>query len=95
MAENRRIQFLGERAHALLKRFALIGEGELRASLTGRFGDTPGDRAVIGNPKDEAAFAREDSGSFSLDGRTFGLRHSSSGKREGAPVASVRRAGSL
>ena len=52
---ERRTGLLGERLHALGKRVALIGEGELCAMVRKRFGDTPGDRVVVGDPHDQPA----------------------------------------
>ena len=53
-----RADFGGQRLDALLDRVALIGEGDFRALAAQGLGDAPGDRAIIRNPHDEAAFAR-------------------------------------
>ena len=50
-------EFGGERANALLERFALIGEGQLRTLLTKRAGDTPGQRTLVSQAHDQPAFA--------------------------------------
>src|SRR5690606_32102155 len=42
---------------ALLQRLALIGEGEFRTMFGAGLGNAPGNRSVIGNAHDEAAFA--------------------------------------
>ena len=54
MAEHMRAEFCGERAHALLQRLALIGEGELGAGGARGLGDAPGDRTVVGDAEDHA-----------------------------------------
>ena len=48
---------LGERPDAARERIRLVGEGQLGALAGGRAGDAPGDRMVVGDPHDEAAFA--------------------------------------
>src|SRR5476651_292484 len=47
---------LGQRPHPFLQRFTLKGEGELGAMFVARFGDSPGDRAMIGHAHDQAFF---------------------------------------
>ena len=58
--QGRRAQRLDQGDDALLERLALIGEGELGALAGQRLGDAPGDRAIIGDPHDEAALAGHD-----------------------------------
>ncbi|GAA0007588.1 hypothetical protein BRDID11002_75940 [Bradyrhizobium diazoefficiens] len=57
MAEHESADLGGERLDALLQRIALIGEGELGARCVACLGDTPGDRAVVGNAEDHPALA--------------------------------------
>ena len=45
-----------------LQRIALIGEGELGALRPAGLGDAPGDRAVVGDPHDQAALAAHETG---------------------------------
>src|SRR5439155_14139401 len=59
---ERRGDRLRELAHALLDPLALVGEGELGASLREPVRDRPGDRALVRDAEDETAFAGE--GSF-------------------------------
>ena len=51
-----RADLLGERLDALLQRIALIGEGQFGAMASAGLGDAPGERAVVGDPHDQAAF---------------------------------------
>ena len=48
---------LRERADALAQRLALIGERHLAAVRVHRLGDRPGDRAIVGDPHDQASLA--------------------------------------
>ena len=50
-------QLLGERAHPLLQRLALIGESELGALRRAAPWRSPGERAVVGEAHDQAALA--------------------------------------
>jgi DNA-binding SARP family transcriptional activator len=52
---NRVAKLLGERAHALLHRLALIGESELRALRGQLLRNPPGERTVVGEAHDQAS----------------------------------------
>src|SRR5262245_38758431 len=58
--------FLGERLDAFAQRITLITESELPALGMHGLGDTPGDRAVVGEPHDQPALAAHE---------TRGCRH--------------------
>ena len=61
MADHLGTHLLGERAHALAQRFALVGEGQLRA-LRGRLlGDPVSNRAIVGDAEHEPALACQQS----------------------------------
>ena len=69
----------GERLDPLLERIPLVGEGKLGAVRAARFGNTPGDRAVVGDAHDQAALAAH---------QARGLRHHVLAKsRENRPLA--------
>ena len=53
----------------LFQRLALVSEGQRRTLRGHRFGDAPGDRAIVGDTHDEAAFALHQRAS-----RNLGLR---------------------
>src|SRR6185503_17447331 len=55
-------QLLGERAHPLLHRLALIGKGQLGALPGERLGDPPGERAVVGEAHDQPALSFHQAG---------------------------------
>src|ERR1700691_2246891 len=78
MADDMGVELFGKRPDALLERFTLIGEGELGAGAMRRLGYAPGDRTVIGRPKDEAAAPGQDSGNGGMCRQTFRLGHSRS-----------------
>src|SRR5208282_1542499 len=52
------VEAVGKRPHALAERLALVGEGECRAIRVQRLGDTPAERALVGDPHDEALLTR-------------------------------------
>ena len=62
MADDQPADLLGQRLDPLLQRIALIGEGELGALRAAGLGDAPGDRAVVGDPHDQAALAAHETG---------------------------------
>ena len=57
MADHQPVYLLGQRLNPLLERVALIGEGEISTLVAAGTRDTPGNRAVIGDTHDQAAFA--------------------------------------
>ena len=57
MADDEPPTSCGQRLDALLERVALIGEGKLGAVTMAGFGDAPGQRALVGDPHDQAALA--------------------------------------
>ena len=56
MAEQK-AEFLRQRLDPLLQRVALPGEGDFRTGRMAGFGDTPGNRAAIGNAEYHSALA--------------------------------------
>ena len=52
----------GQRLDPLLQRIALIGECKLGALRPAGLGDAPGNRAVVGDPHDQAALAAHKTG---------------------------------
>src|SRR5205814_2228529 len=48
---------LRQRLDPLAERLALVGEGEIGALRVKRFGNTPGDRMIIGDAHDQPALA--------------------------------------
>ena len=48
----------GERADALLERFALVGKRQLRAVLAQLLRDAPGERLLVGEAHDQPALSR-------------------------------------
>ena len=78
--ERGRAQRLDQGDHPLPERFALVGEGELGALAGQRLGDTPGDRTIVGNPHDEAAFAGHDA---RMTCHTLFLKHRPAERRHG------------
>ncbi len=76
---TQRADLLRQRLDALLERIALIGEGELGALGAAGLGDAPGDRAVVGDPHDQAALAAHETRGFRHDCPRFaGIRPSAS-----------------
>ena len=71
MAQHMGAKALRERAHALLQRIPLIGEGEFCALVMGRLGDPPCNGAIVRHAKHKAAFSSQNS-----CGRGVGYRHS-------------------
>jgi hypothetical protein len=59
MTDDVRAKFSREWAHALLKRVTLEGEGEFRPMVMGRFGDAPGNRAIVGHTHNQPALTGE------------------------------------
>src|SRR6202022_1448146 len=59
VAQNFRAEFLCQWPNPFFKRFALVGEGEFGARLTGGLGDSPRYRPVVGDPQNQAAFSRQ------------------------------------
>ena len=59
MADHNAADLAGKRLDALLERIALIGEGERGAVAVARLGDAPGERAMVGDPHDQAALAAQ------------------------------------
>ena len=57
MAGDLRAEFGGQRLDALLEGFALIGQRDLGALIGAGLGDAPGDRPVVGDAQDQAAFS--------------------------------------
>ena len=55
--QHGRADGFGERLDALQQRIALISEGQLGAVGAQHLGDAPGDRVVVGDPHDQAAFS--------------------------------------
>ncbi len=55
--DDLRADLFGQRHHPAAERFALIGEGKLRALLAAGLRDSPGDRFVVGQTHDQPAFA--------------------------------------
>ena len=72
MADDMAAELLRQRLDPLLQGVALIGEGELGAGIRRRLGDTPGDRAVVGDAHDETALAPQEVGGR---GGAAGFRH--------------------
>ncbi len=66
MADDETLHFGGERLDPLLERVTLVGEGELRPGGAACLGDSPCDRAIVGDTHDEAALAAHE---------TVGIRH--------------------
>ena len=64
MADDQAADFLRQRLDPLFQRVALIGEGELGALRVAGLGDAPGDRAVVGDPHDQAALAAHETRGF-------------------------------
>ena len=58
MAGDKRAEFGGQRLDALLEGLALIGQRDLGALVGAGLGDAPGDRAVVGDAKDQAPSCR-------------------------------------
>jgi hypothetical protein len=52
-----RAELFGERADAPFERFALIGERQVRAVFAELLRDAPGERFLVGQTHDEAAFS--------------------------------------
>ena len=59
MPDDVGVELLGEGLDPLAQGIALIGEGEFGAVGAGAAGDAPGDRAVVGDPEDDAPLARQ------------------------------------
>jgi len=59
--QPRLAQLAGQRHHALFQRLALIAERHFGALRGEGLGDAPGDGFVVGEPHDEAPFARHKS----------------------------------
>src|SRR5690606_29217469 len=57
MPDDGGAKFRCKRFDALFQRLTLIGQGDFRTLCDQRFCDAPGDRAVIGNTKDNSALA--------------------------------------
>ncbi len=55
-------ELLGERAHALLHRLALIAEREFGALLAQLLGNPPGQRTIVGEAHDQPALTLHQSG---------------------------------
>ena len=64
MADHHAADLLRQRLDPLLERIALIGEGEFGALRMAGLGDAPGDRAVVGDPHDQAALAAHEARGF-------------------------------
>ena len=64
VADHDAADLLGQRLDPLLQRVALIGEGELRAVPAAGLGDAPGERAMVRDPHDQAAFAAHEARDF-------------------------------
>ena len=76
MADEMGAEFLGQRTNPLFERGPLKSERELGTGRGGRLGDSPGDRAVVGNSHDEAAPTGQDPASGRRCARRiFWLRH--------------------
>jgi hypothetical protein len=57
MAEHDAAKFLGQRLDALLQRIALIRQADDRALGLAGLGDAPGNRAIVRDTQNDAAFA--------------------------------------
>ena len=57
VADHNTTDLLRQRFHALFQRIALICERQIGAMGTACFGNAPAERAIIGDPHDQAAFA--------------------------------------
>ncbi len=55
--DDLRAELLDHGQHALAERRALVGEGHFGARGVQGLGDTPGDRALVGDAHDQAALA--------------------------------------
>ena len=64
MPDDEAADLLGKRLDALLERVALIGERKLGAVTAAGFGDAPGQRALVGDPDDQAALAAHEARDF-------------------------------
>ncbi len=64
IADHDAADLLGERLDALLQRLALIGESKLGAVRAAGLGDAPGERALVGDPHDQAALAAHEARDF-------------------------------
>src|SRR6516165_12660887 len=57
MTEQFTVELLRQRLDALFERIALPGQRNLRACRAARLGNSPGDRAVVGNAENHPALA--------------------------------------
>src|SRR5271163_4035139 len=64
MADDDTADFFGEWLDAPFKRVPLIGERELGAVHAASLGDAPSERALIGDPYDQAALAAHEARDF-------------------------------
>jgi hypothetical protein len=64
MTHQQPAKLLRQRLDPPLQRIALMGESDIGALRPARFGDAPGDRAVIGNSHDQAALAAHEARGF-------------------------------
>jgi len=56
MSDHQTVDLFGQWLHPFLERFALVGESEVGAMVAAGTGDAPGDRAVVRDAHDQAAF---------------------------------------
>src|SRR5262249_56203519 len=66
-ADHHPADLLRQRFNPFLQRLALISEGELGGVPVGRLWDTRGERAVVGDTQDQAAFAAQETRGFRHD----------------------------
>ena len=64
IADHDAADLLGQRLDALFQRVALIGESQLGAVAAAGLGDAPGERAMVGDPHDQAALAAHEARDF-------------------------------
>src|SRR5262249_58212187 len=67
VADHQPADLLRQRFNPFLQRLALISEGELGALPVASLCDTPGERAVVGDTRDQAAFAAQETRGFRHD----------------------------
>ena len=64
MPDHDTADFLGQWLDALFQQVALIGECKLGAVRMTGFGNTPGQRSLVGNPNDQAALSTHEARDF-------------------------------